>query len=442
MKTIRQFSVITAVILLLTTFTQPASAEISTTGDVDPANPATWTSNTDGYIGKTSNGTMNITGSSAVSSRFGYIGYYSGSTGEVTVDGTGSTWTNGSISIGNLGSGTLNITGSSAVSSGFGYIGYYSGSTGEVTINGTGSTWTNNAYFYVGNQGSGTLNITGGGTLNNSSLTYIGCTSSSTGEVTVDGTGSTWTNGSISIGNLGSGTLNITGGGTVSNKDSSIGHYINSMGEVTVDGTDSTWTNNGQLCVGSNYGGSGTLNITNGGAVSSGGIYQDDGYGYYYFNSYIGGEYGDSTGEVTVDGAGSTWTNKLNLYVSGYSIGVGMLEITNGGLVSVAETLFTSYGDYINMATGGMLALHGQADESLGDFMDLISGADVIRYWDDSASNWADITDATYGVNYTLSYLTEGDLDGYTMLTVTTIPEPTTILLLGLGGLMLRRKKK
>ena len=101
----------------------------------------------------------------------------------------------------------------------------------------------------------------------------------------------------------------------------------------------------------------------------------------------------------------------------------------------------TDEDSFINMATGGMLALMGDVDDSLVDFLELIDGTDAIRYWDDSVSNWADITSATYGQDYTLSYLTEGDLTGYTMLTVTAVPEPTVILLLCLGVLAFRRQR-
>ncbi len=110
--------------------------------------------------------------------------------------------------------------------------------------------------------------------------------------------------------------------------------------------------------------------------------------------------------------------------------------------MSVAGALTIDYngGDdsFVNMATGGKLALFGDADGSLAQFMVLIEGAGAIRYWDSSIADWADITGATLGIDYTLEYLTDGDLAGYTMLTV---PEPATLLLLGLGGLMLRRKK-
>jgi T5SS/PEP-CTERM-associated repeat protein len=130
-------------------------------------------------------------------------------------------------------------------------------------------------------------------------------------------------------------------------------------------------------------------------------------------------------GEVTVDGAGSAWNcSELSFGPEGG----GVLNITGDGQISVAEILATySYAE-INMATGGMLALYGDADDSLADFLGLIDEySDAIRYWDDSIADWADITGATYGEDYTLKYITEGDLAGNTMLTV---PEPGMIGLL------------
>ena len=122
-----------------------------------------------------------------------------------------------------------------------------------------------------------------------------------------------------------------------------------------------------------------------------------------------------------------------------------MLSIANGGLVSVAGTLTIDYrtqGDsFVNMATGGMLALKGDADDSLVDFLDLVTGTDAIRYWDKSLADWAPITTATAGVDYTLDYLTEGELAGYTLLTVGTVPEPPTwtLLMLAVGWCQRRR---
>ena len=71
-------------------------------------------------------------------------------------------------------------------------------------------------------------------------------------------------------------------------------------------------------------------------------------------------------------------------------------DITGGGLVSVRGNLTIDYdgnGDgFINMSTGGMLALNREADGSLHEFLGTVIGTDAIRYWDDSISDWADIT--------------------------------------------------
>ena len=67
--------------------------------------------------------------------------------------------------------------------------------------------------------------------------------------------------------------------------------------------------------------GTGTLTIQNGGTVSNTNI------------GLIGSNVG-STGTVTVDGAGSAWTNSTNLAVG--NSGTGTLTIRNGGTVSSA----------------------------------------------------------------------------------------------------------
>ena len=493
-----------------------AQAGITAIGDVDPYDPAIliWNKWTDGIIGNTGAGSLNVGGNSdlisdtsvignqsgswgsvavggngsswtvfgylyvghrgmgtlyinnggAVSDYGGYIGYESGSTGAVRVSGAGASWTTGTLSVGCDDDGTLDIDSGGAVISQSGGIGTNSGSTGEVTVSGADSTWTTSGpygYLSVGVAGDGTLDITNGGAVSTSKRCYIGRASGSTGAVTISGAGSTWTilgsmlevgdegdgtleitnggaasSGSVRIGNEpgstgavtvsgagsiwtaspvvgdeGDGRLDITDGGAVSSVGGYIGDGSGSTGAVMVSGAGSTWTSSRYLCIGER--GVGTLEITNGGAVSS----STAGDSYY---CTIG-----DTGAVTVSGVGSTWTNSSDLRV-GYS-GAATLKIVDGGLVSVAGGLTIDYnggGDsFINMSTGGMLALSGSPANSLLAFLGLIEGADAIRYWDNSISDWADITGGINGVDYTLNYLTDGDLAGHTLLTV---PEPST----------------
>ena len=69
-----------------------------------------------------------------------------------------------------------------------------------------------------------------------------------TGNVTVDGVGSTWNdNIQIDIGGGGSGTLTISNGGHVSSFGSTVGRNPGSNGVVNVSGAGSSWTNNGFL---------------------------------------------------------------------------------------------------------------------------------------------------------------------------------------------------
>ncbi len=292
-----------------------------------------WTSNDTLYVGGGPNGsgggTLSITNGGRVSNTGGYIGYEPSSIGEAVVDGTGSAWTNsGILNVGYNGMGTLLITNGGSVSSIGGAV---SGAASSVTVDGPGSTWTNNGSLYVSGTAA-TLSITNGG-----SVSSIGGTVSGTASlVTVDGPGSTWTDsGNLRVG--GSGTLSITNGGGVTSTGGSVSD------SVAVNGCNSTWTDNGSLTV------SGTLSIANGGRVGS-----------------IGGTASGSASVITVDGAGSIWTDSSNLCV-GYS-GSGTLSIANGGSVN---------------STGGIIGNNSN-----------VKGAVMV---DGAGSSWTDSSSLTVG---------------------------------------------
>jgi T5SS/PEP-CTERM-associated repeat protein len=154
--------------------------------------------------------------------------------GILSVTGPGTLAASGNLLVGGAGSGTLNITNGGAVSNLLGVIGAGLGSTGLVTVDGAGSTWTNSANLLVGDFGSATLNITNGGAVSND-IGEIAFQSDSTGTVTVDGTGSTWTNsGVLGVGNAGSGTLTIANGGTVSAVSVDLANQAGSTGTLNI----------------------------------------------------------------------------------------------------------------------------------------------------------------------------------------------------------------
>jgi T5SS/PEP-CTERM-associated repeat protein len=310
----------------------PVRAAIVTTGDVDPADPAAWTSSTTGYVGNTSDGTMTVDLGSGVLSQYGYLGQNAGTSGTVTVHGVGSKWINGHLHVGDSGSGTLNIEAGGEVSNSTGRLGYSIGSSGTVTVNGVGSKWTNSGYLDVGYLGGGALNIEAGGEVSNRDG-YLGNRTGSSGTATVSGAGSKWTNSeTLFVGNSGSGTLNIEAGGEVSNVYGYLGSNTGSSGTATVTGAGSRWTDSYDLRVGNS--GSGALNIEAGGEVSN-------------RNGYLGSHPG-SSGAATVRGTGSTWTNSGSLYVG--NAGSGRLTVSDGGLVT-AKTLYASLSDLVGNGT-------------------------------------------------------------------------------------------
>ena len=139
------------------------------------------------------------------------------------------------LTVGDISAGMLTIQNGGTLTSGGGTIGNQSGSTGIVTVDGAGSSWTNSGGLFVGFSGTGTLTIQNGGTVSSSGG---GAIDGSTGTVTVTGTGSSWTTGSaeLFVGSSGIGTLTIQNGGTVSSGFGVIGSNFGSSGTVTVTG--------------------------------------------------------------------------------------------------------------------------------------------------------------------------------------------------------------
>jgi T5SS/PEP-CTERM-associated repeat protein/autotransporter-associated beta strand protein len=280
------------------------------------------TAGTSIYVGVYGTGTLTLSSGGVVSNTDGVLGNSAGSSGTVTVDGIGSIWSNsGNLTVGNAGTGVLTLSSGGVVSNTDGVLGNSDGSSGTVTVDGIGSSWNNSGNLTVGNAGTGALTLSSGGAVSNTD-SYLGYSAS--GTVTVDGAGSTWTNtGNLYLGYLNTGALNISNGGVVNSSVGWLAVATGTSGTATVDGAGSTWTNSSNLLVGDN--GTGKLTITNGGTVSN-------------TNGTIGSSFASgSNGTVTVDGAGSSWTNSATLQVG--SLGSGTLTISGGGVVNATGTV-------------------------------------------------------------------------------------------------------
>jgi fibronectin-binding autotransporter adhesin len=187
---------------------------------------------------------------------------------------------------------------------------------------------------FVGNQYTGALSLQGASTLSNSGIAILAnFEGTSTGTATVAG-GSRWTSGgNLLVGGGGNGFLNINSGGVVSNSNGFIayGQGFNgqnvSTGTALVGGVGSTWNNN-RLFVGGNLnnaGGTGSLNVSSGGAVNVSET----------LKIY-------SAGTVTLDGG---------------TITARSVDRTSGTLNLNGGTLTTSGGKYTQPA--GMLTIAG-----------------------------------------------------------------------------------
>lgn len=96
----------------------------------------------------------------------------------------------GPLTVGELLTGEMTIDSGSGVMNTDGYVANIAGSVGVVTVNDSGTTWTNSGELRMGNSGTGTLNINNGATVSVGGNTRLGNLADSLGTANVDGSGS------------------------------------------------------------------------------------------------------------------------------------------------------------------------------------------------------------------------------------------------------------
>ena len=196
--------------------------------------------------------------------------------------------------------------------------------TGSAVVNAAGAV---SADVTVGSNAVGALTISNGGTLLTSTVSMVGASAGSNGTMTVTGANSAFLMSAadftyLFIGNGGSGTLNVTDGGTVARNFTTggfanrlfVGQNAGSVGVVNVSGTgshiDFTETQVGVR-------GTGTINVSNGASARFGGTILGDGLG--------------SSGTLNVDGGSATADGGVTVGAEG----VGRVSVTNGGSLSL-----------------------------------------------------------------------------------------------------------
>jgi T5SS/PEP-CTERM-associated repeat protein len=266
-----------------------------------------------------------------------------------TFNVTGSDFTQTQLIVGNNGTGTLNVKNGADVNvSGFNSttsLGHHAGSSGTVTVDGPGSTWTTADQLWIGEHGTGTFTVQNGGSVTTSSAagdkTIIGVFADANGFATVAGAGSTWTQtDGLTVGNSGPGTLTVSNGGSLTTTGLSIGGGSGASGSVTVTGSGSTLNGGGSINVGST--GNASMAIQNGGAVTSGAA---------LIRALNGG-----TAQVLLAGAGSSWSVTsgslaIGLPEPGFTTSPTSLTINTGATVNVTHN--------VNLDTASTLTLQG-----------------------------------------------------------------------------------
>ncbi|ATU92596.1 hypothetical protein B5P45_24375 [Phyllobacterium zundukense] len=309
--------------------------------------PSPWHINEDLVVGDNGSGTLVIKDGGVVDNvQTATISSSGGGIGTVHVIGPDSAWSVDSwMMIGNTkNGGVLTVENGARVSTkNWITIGHSSGTQGEVNVAGKNSV-LETPEFIVANEGKGTLTISDEGLVNIGSLFIVGDTGSGTlivkdgGAVTsqsmiigLDNIGSSIGNGTatitadgtlnsnvLTVGLFGNGTLNISDGGSVTSESTVIAEREGSTGTVIV-GAGGSLKTDGALTVGG--AGNGTLTIQGGGSLT------------HAQEAIIGQEAGGS-GTVRVTGPGSQWS-EVEAGITGLIIGGGgrgNLFIENGGV--------------------------------------------------------------------------------------------------------------
>lgn len=285
------------------------------------------------HIGFNSSGEFIVSNGGTVSSAFlTFVGTNPGSSGVLTVEGQGSTYTNnGSMMIvGNNGAGQLNVLDGGAVSTTAATLQIGGSNTGTALVSGSNSRLSAATTLGVGvTAGSvGNLTVTDGGAATSGTGTYLAFGSGSIGTISVSN-GGLLTSPLLVVGNSGTGDLQVQSHGTVAINGTAIVGAFAGASSVEVAGAGASLTANNLIVAGQ---GNGTMTISNQGSVSvtGGGTFiggQCPGLASFCPTPVQGG-----TGTVTVMDPGSVLNAGTMLAIGQF--GAGTLSIANGARVS------------------------------------------------------------------------------------------------------------
>ena len=356
---------------------QPGSSGTATVID-----GSTWNNKANLYVGYRGNGTLLIQNGANVSAAGTTVvgSPTTGGVGAIKFAGTGGTLSTKEL---DMLSGTASVSGAGTVIARgvVGDVDMvFDGSTtttiyGSVTLNLDMSDSANVGNMGIGYAGNGTLTIRNGATIY-SAIGRLGDQTGSSGTATVDGANSEWNiAGNLYVGGYsddhshrGYGALNITGGAAVTNATGYVGDDMFTMGVVTVDGSGSTWTNtSGVINVANFFRNSGTLNVSNDSTVVA--------------NAINSGQFGSVGGTMTLNFNGGILKANVADNPDWITLGVGGVYVqdrgakfdTNGYNMGIAVPLTTG-----STATDGGIAKLGAGTLTLSG-VNTYTGATTVK---------------------------------------------------------------
>ena len=285
-----------------------------------------WQINGELKVGDNGNGTMAVDNGGLVSLAGNLAIADSGGNSTLTLDGNGSRLiaSGTSVTIGGQGDGTLIVQNAAdAIFSGAGVsLGEKSGGTGTLTVQGS-NTIMSVGSLTVGSQGTGTVNVRDSASLGTGTNISLGEQSTGSGTLTID-SASVTDAGTLSVGDYGTGKLTIQNGGslTVQGNDIALGEQNTGTGTLNLAGSGSALTFNGDMTIGKS--GSGTFAVSGGANFSGSAMTLASGSGF-------GAASTGGTGELDIIGASSVQLSQ-DLTIGKY--GVGTLAMAAGAVLA------------------------------------------------------------------------------------------------------------
>lgn len=328
-------------------------------GDVTVASggndASTWSIDGSMVVGAEGHGELTVADGGSVASSIAVVGEFSGGNGQVIVEGAGSSLSVVDyVELARAGTATLNVVDGATFTGQRLYSGSQPGAVGVALFDGAGTSVQfsgDDSFISVATEGSATLAVSGGATVsvlggaNNTSGFLLVAGVGGTGTVNIAGGAEVTTSAQTQIGTTGGdGELTIASGAKLfshkaqspSGSSGIIGSSAGATGVVSVTAAGSRWENvDGILSVGFNDDGTGVLNVTGGGTVTSVGGFV--------------GRFAGSDGDVHIANPGANWTSSAAVVIG--DSGTGSLEVRDGGVLAAPSIVVGPNGVVTGDAT-------------------------------------------------------------------------------------------